>query len=168
MLGVLPAAILSGVLEELLIRGALFRILEHWLGSWFALALSAAIFGALHLFNPGATWFAGLAIAIEAGVLLAAAYMVTQRLWLCIGVHIAWNFTQGGIYSVAVSGGGGQGLLQAKMVGSDWLTGGTFGAEASVVALIVCSLAGLILLAVAIKRGNIIRPVWVRSMQETP
>jgi uncharacterized protein len=163
MVPVLAAALVAGVLEELLIRGALFRILEYWLGSWIALALSAAIFGALHLFNPGATLFAGIAIAIEAGILLAAAYMLTQRLWLCIGMHIAWNFTQGGIYSVAVSGGGGKGLLQAKMTGSDWLTGGAFGAEASVVALIVCTAAGLILLALAVKRGNVIEPYWVRQ-----
>jgi uncharacterized protein len=163
MLPVLAAAIVAGVLEELLIRGALFRILEYWLGSWLALALSAAIFGALHLFNPGATLFAGIAIAIEAGILLAAAYMLTQRLWLCIGMHIAWNFTQGGIYSVAVSGGGGKGLLQTRMAGSDWVTGGAFGAEASVVALIVCTAAGLILLALAVKKGHVIQPSWVRQ-----
>jgi membrane protease YdiL (CAAX protease family) len=161
MLASLPASILAGVLEEVVIRGVVFRILEQWLGSWIALAISAAIFGALHLLNPGATLLNAAAISIEAGVLLAGAFMLTRRLWLCIGVHIAWNFTQGGVFSVAVSGGKSTGLLQSRMVGPDWLTGGTFGAEASVVALVVCAAAGMVLVALAIRKGNVVAPFWV-------
>jgi uncharacterized protein len=160
MLAILPACLLAGVLEEVVIRGVVFRILEQWMGSWIALGISAAIFGALHLLNPGATLLNAAAISIEAGVLLAAAYMLTRRLWLCVGIHIAWNFTQGGIFSIAVSGGSSKGLLQARMVGPDWLTGGTFGAEASVVALAVCLAAGIALLGLAIKKGNVIQPFW--------
>jgi membrane protease YdiL (CAAX protease family) len=161
MLASLPASILAGVLEEVVIRGVVFRILERWMGSWIALAISAVIFGALHLLNPGATLLNAAAISIEAGVLLAAAFMLTRRLWLCIGTHIAWNFTQGGIFSVAVSGGKSTGLLQSRMAGPDWLTGGTFGAEASVVALVVCAVAGLVLVVLAIRKGNVIAPFWV-------
>ena len=160
MLSFLPVCIFAGIFEEVLIRGILFRILEQWLGSWIALAISAIIFGALHLFNPGATLFAGAAIAIEAGILLAAAYMLTRRLWFCIGLHMAWNFTQGGIFSVAVSGGKSKGLLQSKMIGPDWLTGGAFGAEASAVALAVCLAAGLVLLVWAVKKGNVMPASW--------
>jgi uncharacterized protein len=156
MLATVPGSVLSGVLEEVVIRGVIFRILEQWLGSWIALGISAAIFGLLHLLNPGATLLNAAAISIEAGVLLAAAYMLTRRLWLCIGIHIAWNFTQGGIFSVAVSGGSSKGLLQAKMLGPDWLTGGSFGAEASVVALAVCTAAGIALLIVTTKKGGIV------------
>jgi uncharacterized protein len=160
MLAGLSNAILSGILEEVLIRGVLFRILEEWLGSWIALGLSAIIFGVLHLLNPGATLLNAAAISIEAGVLLAAAYMVTRRLWLCMGIHIAWNFTQGGIFSVAVSGGASKGFFQSTMVGPDWLTGGVFGAEASLVALVVCLAAGIALLALAAKKGHIIPGFW--------
>ena len=156
MLAILPASILSGVLEEVLIRGIVFRILERWLGSWVALGISAVIFGVLHLLNPGATLLDAAAISIEAGVLLAAAYMLTRRLWLCIGTHVAWNFTQGGIFSVSVSGGASKGLFQSRMVGPDWLTGGAFGAEASAVALVVCLAAGIVLLILAIKKGNVV------------
>jgi uncharacterized protein len=158
MLAILPGSILSGVLEEVLIRGVLFRILEEWLGSWIALALSAVIFGVLHLLNPGATFLNAAAISIEAGVLLAAAYMVTRRLWLCIGTHIAWNFTQGGVFSVAVSGGASKGFFQSTMIGPDWLTGGAFGAEASVVALVVCLAGGVALLALAVRKGHVLTP----------
>jgi uncharacterized protein len=160
MLASVPGFILTGVLEEVLFRGIVFRILNQWLGSWLALAISALIFGFLHLLNPGATFLNAAAISLEGGVLLAAAFMLTQRLWLCIGVHIAWNFTQGGVFSVAVSGGASKGFLQSRMVGPDWLTGGTFGAEASVVALLVCAAAGIVCVVMAIQKGNVVAPFW--------
>ena len=164
MLASVPGFILTGVLEEVLFRGIVFRILDQWLGSWLALAISAVIFGFLHLLNPGATVLNAAAISIEGGVLLAAAFMLTGRLWLCIGLHIAWNFTQGGIFSVAVSGGASKGLLQSGMVGPDWLTGGKFGAEASVVALLVCAAAGIVCVALAIKKGNVVPPFWAARL----
>jgi len=160
MLAFLPACILSGVLEEVVIRGIVFRILEQWLGSWIALVMSAAIFGLLHLLNPGATLLNAAAIGVEAGVLLAAAYMLTRRLWLCIGIHVAWNFTQGGIFSVAVSRGASKGLLRATMVGPEWLTGGTFGVEASVVALAVCAAMGIVLIVAAVRKGRVVPSFW--------
>jgi membrane protease YdiL (CAAX protease family) len=160
MVAGVPGFILFGVLEEVVMRGIVFRIVEQALGSWIALGISAVIFGALHLLNPGATLLNAGAIIVEGGVLMAAAYMLTRRLWLCIGIHIAWNFTQGGIFSVAVSGGASKGLLQSRMVGPDWLTGGSFGAEASVAAWAVCVAAGITLLVLAVKRGRIVPPFW--------
>ena len=138
-------------------RGVVFRILEQWLGSWIALAISAALFGLLHLLNPGVTLLNAGAVMLEAGIMLAAAYMLTRRLWLCIGIHFAWNFTQGGIFSAAVSGGTTSGLLQAKLIGPTWLSGGAFGAEASVVAVVVCLAAGLLLLRAARRNGQVIQ-----------
>src|SRR3546814_4514721 len=85
-------------------RGVIFRLIERWLGSWIALAISAALFGAGHLANPNASWFAAVCIALEAGIMLGAIYMVTRRLWAAVGIHAAWNFTQGGIYGIAISG----------------------------------------------------------------
>ena len=160
-LAAVPVCIVAAVLEEITIRGVVFRILEQWLGSWIALALSAILFGSLHFFNPGATLLRTGAIMLEAGILLAAAYMLTRRLWLCMGLHFAWNFTQGGIFSAAVSGGASHGLLKATLVGPDWLTGGAFGPEASAVAVVVCTTAGLLLLVAADRKGHVIQPAWV-------
>jgi membrane protease YdiL (CAAX protease family) len=151
MLATVPGFILFAVLEEVVMRGIVFRILEQSLGSWIALAISAAIFGLLHLLG---------AVMVEAGVMLAAAYMVTRRLWFCIGIHVAWNFTEGGIFSAAVSAGDTKGLLQAKLTGADWLTGGSFGVEGSIVALAICAAAGILLVAKAVRQGNIVRPFW--------
>jgi membrane protease YdiL (CAAX protease family) len=163
MLATLPGFILAGFLEEVAIRGILFRIVEQSLGSWLALALSSVVFGLAHLLNPGASLLNAAAISVEAGLLLGAAYMLTRRLWLCIGIHIAWNFVQGGVFSAAVSGGATRGLLAARLVGPAWLSGGTFGAEASVVALAVCVAAGSALAIAAVRRGRVIEPFWTRG-----
>jgi membrane protease YdiL (CAAX protease family) len=168
MLATVPAFIFAGFFEEILLRAIIFRILEQRLGTWIALAISAAIFGFLHLFNPGATVLNALSVMIEAGILLAAAYMLTRRLWLCIGLHIGWNFAEGGIFSAAVSGGTAKGYFQSTIKGADWLSGGAFGVEASVVALIVCTAAGIAILAVAIKKGRVVQPTWKRSEPGIP
>jgi hypothetical protein len=75
-------------------------------------------------------------------------------------LSFAWNFTQGGVFSAAVSGGKTTGLLQGQMVGPAWLTGGAFGAEASLVALVVCAVAGLLLVIAAKRSGHVIQPFW--------
>ncbi len=167
--GMLSLALISGLFEELVFRGIVFRHLETLLGSWAALALTSAFFGAVHLGNPGATLFAAFAVAMEAGLLLGAAYMLTRRLWLAIGLHAAWNFTQGWVWSVPVSGGSApNGLLLTRFHGPEWLTGGAFGLEASVVALVVVSLAGLALLVAVQRRGHLIAPSWQRKLAQTP
>lgn len=157
---VLPAvalALSSGVFEELLFRGALFRIVEEWLGSWISLAVSSLVFGLVHLFNPAGTVIGALYISIEAGLLLAAAYMVTRRLWLSIGIHMAWNYTQSAIFSGIVSGGvAAPGLIRSNIKGPAVLTGGSFGLESSVIAFVLCTTTGLVLLVMAVRRGNIV------------
>lgn len=160
MLAPVPGFVLFGVLEEVVMRGVVFRILEQSLGSWIALAISAAIFGLLHLLNPEATLLNAGAVMVEGGIMLAAAFMLTRRLWLCMGTHIAWNFTEGGIFSATVSGGDIKGLLQARLAGVHWLTGGAFGAEGSVVAVTICTAAGLLLIAKAVRKGNVVQPFW--------
>jgi membrane protease YdiL (CAAX protease family) len=159
----LALGIVSGVFEEVLFRGVLLRHLEQITGTWIALLITSALFGAGHIFNPGATWFAAFAIAMEAGIMLGAAYLFTRRLWLAIGIHAAWNFTQGWVFSVPVSGGEAPlGLLITRRLGPDWLTGGDFGLEASAVAMVVASLAGIVLLRLAIKRNGVMPPMWRR------
>jgi len=157
--GVMPLLLLSiaaGVGEELLFRGVLFRVLEESFGTLAALAVSAALFGLMHAGNPGATAGSSVAIAIEAGVMLAGAYAWSRNLWLPIGIHIAWNFTEGGIYGAAVSGETAQGIFDIALSPSApaWVTGGAFGPEASLVAVAICLAAGAAFLAGAVRAGN--------------
>lgn len=167
VLVVLPAlamALSSGVLEELLYRGGLFRNVEESLGSWISLAVSALVFGLSHYAPVKGGLWGSFAIAIQAGLLLAAAYMVTRRLWICIGLHVAWNFAQSGVFSGIVSGSfNRQGLFKSTLEGSDWLTGGAFGMEASIVAVVVCTLAGMAMLLLAMRRRNVVPPFWRRT-----
>jgi uncharacterized protein len=159
----LAMAIGSGLFEEILFRGILFRHIETMLGSWLALALTAALFGAAHLGNDNASLFSSLAIALEAGILLGAAFMLTRRLWLAIGIHAAWNFTQGWVFSIPVSGSEVPlGLLITRRDGPDGLTGGDFGLEASVVAMVVATLAGVLMLRRAVATGQVVAPMWRR------
>jgi uncharacterized protein len=159
----LMTAFMVGITEELLIRAVAFRILEDWLGSWLALGITAVLFGLMHLPNPQATVVSSTAISLEAGVMLAAAYMVTRRVWLAIGIHIAWNFAQSGIFGVATSGVESAGYLQGNLNGPTILSGGTFGPEASIVAVVVCFAAGLYMLRVAHKKKHFLRPSWRRE-----
>lgn len=159
----LVLAIISGVSEELLFRGILFRVMEESLGTWLSLTISALIFGLFHLANPNATLWGAIAIAIEAGIMLAAAFMYTRRLWLPIGIHFSWNFVQGAVFGVAVSGNEATGLLRSTLNGPTLLSGGDFGAEGSVFAVLVCLVMGSYFIWKAYQQGKFIKPFWNRS-----
>jgi len=150
----LAIGIASGVCEELIFRGAMFRIVEERFGTLIGLLVSAGFFGLIHLGNHAATAVSSAAIALEAGLLLALAYTATRTLWLPIGLHFAWNFTEGGIFSTAISGGKVPGILKTDLHGPDLITGGAFGPEASVVAVIVCMTAAAVFLAITIRRSE--------------
>ena len=153
--GGLAAAFAAAVLEELLLRAVLFRILEQVSGTTIAVVVSAAVFGLLHGLNPGATPFSTAAIALEAGVMLALAYALTRNLWLAIGIHAGWNFTEGSLFGAAVSGGSeAHSLVRASLSGPTWLTGGSFGPEASVVSVAVCLLLAGVLAYLILRQGG--------------
>jgi uncharacterized protein len=160
-LGVVPA-----FFEEILMRGIVFRITEESLGTWLAFFISGLLFGLAHLANPNATLVAALSIALEAGVLLAVGYVITRRLWVSIGMHFAWNFALGGIFGVAVSGIEVRGLLKSTLTGPDLLSGGRFGPEASVLAVLVCTSMAIVLTVQAIRAGQIVRPFWTKRHQK--
>ncbi len=156
-------ALSSGIFEELFFRAVLFRLVEEVLGSWIALVFSALVFGLVHLLNPAGTLLGALFISIEAGILLAAAYMVTRRLWMSFGFHIGWNYTQSAIFSGIVSGGESDpGLIKPIIQGPVALTGGSFGLEASLIAFLLCTTMGIILLVMAVRRGHVVPPFWKR------
>lgn len=132
------AYLLVAVSEECIFRGVLFRLIDERWGFWTAIILSSLIFGLVHWANDNGTFFAGLAIAVEAGLLLGAAYKYSGSLWLPIGIHWAWNFSQGNIFGFAVSGNGEEAsIISPQITGPEILTGGPFGAEASVIAMVL-------------------------------
>ncbi len=154
--------IYAGFFEELVTRGIILRWLEEFSGSWIALVLSALLFGFLHAGNDNATFFSSLAISIEAGILLGAAYMLTRSLWLAIGVHAGWNVVQA-LWDIPVSGNPTEGPVAATLEGHWLLAGGGFGLEATIFALVVATGAGIGMLVLAHRRGKIVKPMWSRK-----
>jgi len=147
------------VMEEVLFRGVLFRILEERTGTVISLVVSSLLFGATHLVNVNATPWGAMAIALTGGTMLAAAYTATRSLWFPIGLHFAWNFTHAGVFGIAVSGSEDvpNGLLRTTLSGASVVTGGSFGPEASLMALLVCLVPTTVLLRRAARNG-LIRP----------
>jgi len=147
----------AAVTEELLFRGVLFRIVEERTGTWIALLLTGAVFGAMHLLNPDTSLWGAIAIAIEAGFMLAACYAATRNLWVPIGLHFGWNFAASGIFSVVVSGNGqSKGLLDATTSGPALLTGGDFGPEGSLYTVAAGVVLTLLFMWLARRRGHIV------------
>ena len=135
---------LVAVSEEIFFRGILFRMINRRWNIWAALVISALIFGGLHIFNDNATLWSSIAIAIEAGSLLGAAYAYSKNLWLPIGIHWIWNYTQGNILGFPVSGEDNvTSIITPEISGPQWLTGGSFGAEASVISAVIGLLISL-------------------------
>lgn len=143
------------LLEELLFRVILFGLFEQIAGSAAALILSTALFGLAHASNPGATPFAIAALALGLGVTLPLAYALTRNIGLAAGVHMGWNFAQAFLFGTRVSGlVEPSSLLQTRLTGPDWLTGGAFGVEGSVLATGVCLLASAGLVVMVARRGD--------------
>jgi membrane protease YdiL (CAAX protease family) len=162
VVGAVPAwtglglALQAAVTEELWMRALLLRLLWRAFGPLPAFAVAALVFGALHLANRGGTVLAGATVAV-AGLMFCALYALTGRLWVPIGLHLAWNLAQGYLFGAAVSGGdlGGSILVSTGRPGAEaWLTGGSFGPEASVFALALVSAVTVVALRSAHKAGR--------------
>jgi CAAX protease family protein len=157
--GSLVGAFVSAWVQELIFRASIYRITEEWLGTWWALAISALLFGLIHLSSEGATLMSALAVSLEAGIILGAAYTLTHRIWMALGIHMAWDFANDGIFGVGIAGQSGEklsGLLQANLSGPAWVTGGTLGVEASIITLVVMLLAGSVVLWIAYRGGHFV------------
>ncbi|CAC9973706.1 CPBP family intramembrane glutamic endopeptidase [Flavobacterium panici] len=150
------------IIEEILVRGIIFRIVEEKLGSYISLTISAVLFGVFHLANPHGTLISGICIT-TAGFLFGAIFMYSRNLWMPIALHFAWNFTQSGIFGAITSGNEKtSSLLEAKIQGPEFITGGEFGPEGSIQAIIFCAAATIILLVLNHKQNKIIKPYWAK------
>jgi uncharacterized protein len=139
LLAAFYSALAGAALEELIFRGFFFRLTAGLAGPWTALVLTSAFFGFAHFHKPGATVWTSTDIAIEAGILLGAAYAASNSLWLPIGIHAGWNLAEGAIFGTAVSGDQhSYSWIASTIQGPEIWTGGAFGPEASLIALPIC------------------------------
>lgn len=155
---VLGASFGAGTIEELVFRGVLMRLLWEAFGLPVALSVSSAAFGLAHLVNPQHSLMGAASIIVEAGIVLGALFALTGRLWASIGVHAGWNFTQGYVFGADVSGVdlGGHWLHAVPADRASWLmTGGAFGPEASLSAVLVGAASGAAILYWVWRRGRV-------------
>jgi membrane protease YdiL (CAAX protease family) len=138
--------IVGAVSEEIVFRGYLLQTMTRSKLFLVGAFLTSLLFASAHNSNPGANLFSWLNTFI-AGIWFCVAYLKTRDLWFPTGIHLAWNWVQGSILGISVSGLGDLAtapLMRAEDLGPVWLTGGSYGIEgglACTIALIISTIA---------------------------
>lgn len=136
----------AAAFEEVLFRGYILQTFARSGLAWFAISITSVVFAFVHLNNPNANWLGAVNTAL-AGVWFGVGYLKTRDLWFVWGMHLMWNWMQGSIFGIEVSGLTDitiSPLLKEIDKGPDWITGGNYGIEASIactVALIASTIA---------------------------
>lgn len=141
--------------EELALRGYVLQNLGDGIGLTAAVLLSCVLYGAVHMANPHSTMLSGVLIA-ALGYLRVLGWLRTEQLWLAMGMHAGWNFLQGPVLGLSVSGTHTAGLTRVTTSGPGWFSGGAFGPEAG---LAVVPALGL---------GVLLMHLWTRRRRDTP
>lgn len=128
----LGVGVATGYSEELGFRGYILQNLVEGIGLKWAVIVSCILYGVMHMLNPNSTILSGLLIAVF-GFLRIYGWLRTGQLWLSIGMHAGWNFFQGPIFGFSISGLKSNHLVKHTLNGPEWLTGGDFGPEASII-----------------------------------
>jgi uncharacterized protein len=165
LMGAAVLIVIAATLEELVFRCVLFRVLERSWGTCAALAMQAVLFALQHLENVtqggAADVITMLATVTLSGLLWAGVFVLTRNLWAAAANHAAWNFT---ILLSGVPLSGNEDWraiapLESHYAGPDWLTGGMFGPESSLLVIVSTTVAVVLLLRAAQRRGAFRRPV---------
>jgi len=122
--------------EEILLRGYILRNFMKSMNNVVALVIMALLFTGMHAFNPNLE-ILGLVNIFLAGILFGVYYIHRKNLWFPIGLHLTWNFFQGNILGVPVSGQPMPSVLNTRISGPEILTGANFGIEGSVVGTVI-------------------------------
>jgi hypothetical protein len=143
--GVALVLLTAATNEELIFRGYPFQRLVDFLGPAGAVIVSSAFFGLAHLGNPHHTYIS-TANTMLVGIPLAIAYLRTRSLWLPVGIHFMWNYAQGFLFGLPVSGFVfPTTLLNAQVRGSAWLTGSGYGPEGGLLCTMIVVGGGIFL-----------------------
>lgn len=138
------AFVLVGFLEEFSFRGYSQFTLTTGMGFWPSAFVLSALFGGLHLGNPGEAWVGALSAGLI-GLFFCFTLYRTGSLWFAVGMHASWDWGESFLYSVPDSGGMSPGhLLNSSFHGPRWLTGGSVGPEGSVLVFVVIAVAWVV------------------------
>lgn len=141
-LGWLAFFLIQPFFEELLFRGYILRLIERYFSTWTAIILSSLLFGLVHAPNDNFSTLGLLSIGLS-GLLMGWLFVRTGTLWAPTGLHFSWNFFQGVVFGYPTSGITTYRLLENQYSGPEWLSGGEFGFEGSILAVVLLVLAFL-------------------------
>ncbi len=164
LLGVAGVIGIAAVLEELVYRCLLFRVLERAWGTGVALAIQAVVFALLHLANieqgDAGDVIAMLVSVTLLGLLWAGVFVLTRNLWVVAANHAAWNFTilLSGVPLSGIEDWRALAPIESRYAGPDWLTGGMFGPESSLLVMVSIAVAVVLLLRAARRGGAFLSP----------
>jgi hypothetical protein len=143
--GLFLVLLISATNEELAFRGYPFQKLVESLGPLGAVAVSSACFGLAHLGNPHHTWISTINTMLI-GIPFSIAYLRTRSLWMPVGMHFSWNYVQGFVFGLPVSGFTfPHSLLKAQVRDATWLTGSDYGPEGGLFSTVAVVGAGVFL-----------------------
>jgi membrane protease YdiL (CAAX protease family) len=151
----------GALLQELILLCIIYRLVEEFAGSWIALLVALPVFSFAHILNPNENLLSVLFLVLSSIVLIAP-FILTRRIWLSWGFHALWNFMQAGVFGMPNSGIEFPGWIKATIEGPWWLTGGSVGIEGSPIAVAFDLCIGLILITIAYRKGQFVRPQWKR------
>lgn len=141
----------AAALEEVIFRGIIYRIIEDTWGTKSALIVSALLFGSAHLFNDGVDIFSVISVA-SGGLFLGLLYSLKGRLWLPIAFHAGWNWTLGSLGTVVSGNEDLPTFLEVTLTGPEFMTGGAFGLENSIITIVLILLSSGIVTTMLIKK----------------
>jgi membrane protease YdiL (CAAX protease family) len=159
LLGAAAVIGIAATLEELVYRCLLFRLLERAWGTMWAMFVQAVVFALQHIENVAQGEFMDVAAMLVGvtvvGLLWAGVFILARNLWVVAANHAAWNFTilLSGLPLSGIEDWRAGAPLESRYDGPDWLTGGMFGPESSLLVIAMTSVVVVLLLRAARRRG---------------
>ncbi len=161
-------ALTAGFVAEIIMIGIVFRLLEKQIGTIITLIIFIILFAVLHVNVKGATIISIGATAMQAGLMLPAAFVFSRNLWLPIFIHFGWDFAEPGIFGgLNPSSSLTHGLLTSNIAGNSLLTGGETGPQDSLSSLLLCAFLGSLFLLFAKRENHFIKPQWKTTATNT-
>jgi hypothetical protein len=164
LLGVAAIIGIAAILEELVYRCLLFQLLERAWGTGVAMAAQSVLFALQHLENVAQGGTADAVVMLVSvtllGLLWAGVFVLARNLWVVAANHAAWNFTilLSGVPLSGIEDWRALAPLESRYSGPDWLTGGSFGPESSLLVIGPVTVAVILLLRTARRRGTFRAP----------
>lgn len=153
---------IGSFIEELIFTIIFFRLVEEFAGSKVSIIVTSLLFGLMHFGNDNASVLSAFYTA-AAHIFLLAPFVLTRRIWMIWALHFAWNFFQTGVFGMNNSGMAHDGFISSTVTGPNWVTGGSYGVEASYISLFIQLIIGVLILRQAIKSGQFVKASWKRN-----